>query len=69
MPLNECSAPCKMYVGWDVEIKTGGRPALVKFFGKKEWLPVGREDQRWTLDQFSPGEAEFAPPDDMPSNA
>jgi hypothetical protein len=59
----ECLTPCKMSVGWDTQIKTGGRPVLVRFFEKqKPLLLSGREDDRITLDQFNPGQAQFTSP-------
>lgn len=62
-PIAECTTPCSLYVGWDMKIKTGGRPGLVRFFGKKEWIPLsGRDDDHFTLDQFAPGEANFRSP-------
>lgn len=68
-PIAECSAnpTCSLHVGWDTKIKTGDRPVLVKFHGKTEWIPLsGRRDDKFTLDQFSPGEAQFVSPDSTP---
>jgi hypothetical protein len=66
-PINQCSTPCSMNVGWDIDIKSGGRPVLVKFYGKKEWLFLsGQGNEQFTLDQFSPGEAQFASPENTP---
>jgi len=66
-PIAECSTPCTVPVQWAEPIKTGGRPVLVKFHGKTEWIRIsGREADRLTLDQFSPGEADFASPDGTP---
>ena len=64
--VNSCKTPCEMYVDWDQHIKSDGRPILVKFYGKKNWIPLsGREDEHFTLEQFSVGVAQFAsPPED-----
>ena len=63
----ECTTPCVLRVGWGTVMKTGGRPVLIKYQGKTEWIRTsGREDDKITLDQFSPGETQFASPDSTP---
>jgi len=63
-PIAECTTPCTVPVGWGTIMKTGGRSVLIKYHGKTEWIRLsGRENDKITLDQFSPGPAEFATPD------
>jgi hypothetical protein len=47
-------------------MKTGGRPVLIKYHGKTNWIRLsGQENEKISLDQFAPGNAEFAsPPED-----
>src|SRR3989338_2041205 len=59
-PINACTTPCTMYVDWDVKIETGGRPYSVQFFGKTEFLNRSGRGDKFTLDQFTPGNANFA---------
>lgn len=65
-PLAEGTTPCILSVGWGTVMKTGGRPVLVRYHGKKRWIRLsGRENDQITLDQFAPGDAEFvSPPED-----
>jgi hypothetical protein len=60
----ECTTPCSLYEDWDEVTRTGGRPVKVKFHGKKEWILLPND--HITLDQFSPGEAEFISTDSTP---
>lgn len=63
-PLSECYTPCTMHVGWAQRMTTDGRDVLIKFSGKSEWLRWSPGDNL-TLDQFRPGEAQFASPDGL----
>lgn len=67
VPESECTTPCSLYVGWSRQIRTDGRPVRVKFFGQRHWMLLsGREHDRLSLDEFSPGEAQFTSPDKSP---
>lgn len=62
-PLRECFTPCTMYMGWGETIKAGGQPYLVKFHGKPWLSRGGSQADPFTLEEFAPGEAQFASPD------
>ena len=62
---SEGDTPCTLPVGWDRQIKSGDKPVLVRFHGKTEWIRLsGRGNDKFTLDQFSPGNADFASPEE-----
>jgi hypothetical protein len=66
-PIRQCTTPCSLYVGWAQRVKSDGQPVLIKFHGKTDWLSLsGRGNDKGTLDQFNPGEAQFVSPDRTP---
>jgi hypothetical protein len=66
--ISECDTPCRMEVGYNQFIETGGKLVLVKFKGKKEWINLnGDPSGRIPPGKFNTGLAEFASHTNQPS--
>lgn len=64
----ECSTPCALRVEWDDRIWTGGRPVQIKFYREEDWVLLPSEGRAFTLQEFSPGEAQFVSPEEGSSS-